>query len=153
MFFDNDMSSQCGVVRKNHAVANFAIVRDMAISQKVSVVTDSSRVPFSCCPADSDEFSEDILVSDLQVSRFTDVFEILALLANRTIRIETVSGPDFGRSAKSGGGFFRHPPPRPAPLAQHDSRPNHKIRPNSYVGAHLSFGINDRRRVNVHCAT
>src|ERR1700730_678826 len=147
MFFDNDMSAQCGVVRKNHAVANFAIVRDMAISQKVSLVTDSSRVPFSRSPADSDEFSEDVLVSDLQISRFTDVFEILALLANRTIRIETVSCPDFGRSAK------RDVVLQPASLAQHDRRPNHTIRPNCYLGANLSFGINDRRRVNVHCAT
>src|ERR1700738_2115144 len=91
MFFDNGMSAQCGVVRKNHSIADFTIVRDMAIGQKVSVVADSSHVSFTSCPADSDEFSEDILISDLQVSRFTHVFEILALLANGTIRKETRS--------------------------------------------------------------
>ena len=141
------MSAQCRVVRKNHAIADFAIVRDMAIGQKVSVVADSSQVPFSSCPADSDEFSEDILISDLQVSRFTQVLEILALLANGTIRIETVSCPDLGRSAKSDVIL------QPTSLAQRDRRPNHTIWPDSYVGANLSFGINDRRRMNVHCAT
>src|SRR6266550_2919866 len=147
MFFDNDMAAQCGVVRKNHSIADFTIVRDVAIGQKVSMVADSSRVSFSSCPTDSDEFSEDILISNLQMSRFTDVLEILALLANGTIRKETVSCPDLGRSAKSDVILQR------TSLAQHDRRPNHTIRPNSYVGANLSFGINDRRRVNVHCAT
>src|SRR5437660_1502612 len=135
------MSAQCGVVGKNHSIAHFTIVRDMAIGQKVSVVADSSHVSFSSCPADRDEFSEDIFVSNLQVSRFTQVFEILALLANRTIGKETVSCPDLGRPAE------RNVILQPTSLAQHDRGPNHTVRSDSYVGANLSFGINDRRRV------
>src|SRR3981081_4701370 len=147
MFFDNESSAQCVVFRKNHSIAYFTIVRDMAIGQKVSMVADSSHVSFSSCPADSDEFSEDILISNLQMSRFTDVLEILALLANGTIRKETVSCPDLGKSAKSDVILQR------TSLAQQHRRPNHTRRPNRYDVATLSVGINDRRRVNVHCAT
>jgi len=48
-----------------------------------------------------DELANDVVIADLQTSRFARVLEILGRRADRAVALETVAGADHGAAAKA----------------------------------------------------
>src|SRR5882724_13629401 len=69
-----DVAAQCAVVGKNDVIAHGAIVSDVTVGEKISVIADS-RFAFAggaavCCY----EFAERVFVADFKVSRLAAIF-------------------------------------------------------------------------------
>ena len=100
-----------------------AIVRDMAIGEAVIVATDKRFIPWGSRTMHGTEFTEGIVVANFQPGGLAVIFQILRLLADRTVGEEAVVFAHFGRAQD------RHMVLQPATCA------NFHIRTNNAIGA------------------
>ena len=69
-----NVSGQCAVIGKNDVVANSAIVSDMTICEKISVVADPRFAFAGCAAVHGHEFAKRVFVADLKIRRFAAIF-------------------------------------------------------------------------------
>src|SRR5215469_2906898 len=92
------MAGQGPVVGKDHIISHLTIVSDMRVGQEITVVTNDRNIPDRGRPIRRHEFAETIVIPDFQVGRFTGIFQILRLLADRTKGVEPISFTDLSRT-------------------------------------------------------
>src|SRR5215469_11594318 len=92
------MTGQRAIVREDHAISHLAIMGDMAVGQKITVVADPRDRSDSSPSVHRAEFPETIVIADLEVGRFAGIFQILCLLADRAEGVEPVTRADRDRT-------------------------------------------------------
>ena len=95
-----DMTSERPVVRENDRVADRAIVPDVGVGEKISAVTDARLSGLRGAAIHRDKLAKGIVVTDLKISRFAAIFQVLRLLADRAIGVESVPATGVERAAK-----------------------------------------------------
>jgi hypothetical protein len=96
VLFHPNVTGQRAVVREDHVISDIAIMGDMAVGQKITVVSDASYRPNGGSSVYRAKFPEAIVITDLEVGRFAGIFQILRLLANRAEGVKRVSRTDRG---------------------------------------------------------
>jgi hypothetical protein len=144
MILNQHVTRQRAVIRKNNIVLHNAIMRDMAVRQKIPPITHPRHRTRGRRAIHRDKFAKTISFPDLQVSGFTRVLQILRLLANRTERMKPVSRSNLHRSAD------RDMILKPAVGSDADLRANDAIGPNPGTRSDLRAGIDHCGRMNAH---
>src|ERR1700719_4228756 len=89
---DAPVAGECAVVGKDNFVSNGAIVADMAIGEKISPAPNLCLSVAFRAAIHRNEFAKRVFVPDLQIGWLARILEVLALLADRTIGVEFISG-------------------------------------------------------------
>ena len=92
------------------------------------------------------KFAESIFVANFQIGRFAGIFQILRLLADRTVGVKFIFRARLHRPGK--GDMML----QPASFAQHDPGADNTIRTNDCSGAQLCFWINNCSRMDLRVA-
>ena len=93
---DFDMACESPIIGKDHVVTDDAVVGDVGVGEKVSVVADFGQGVWSGAAVDGDEFAEAVAVADFEVGGFGDVFEVLGFLTDGAEGVELVACADGG---------------------------------------------------------
>src|SRR5262249_11327864 len=141
-----NVTGQCAVIGENDMVAHAAIVADMAVGEKISAIADPGFAFARLSPINRNEFSTSVFVADFQVRRFAAIFQILCLLADRTVSIELVLRANLRRSAE--GDVML----QPATWPEEDVRADNAVRTDVCPGTEFCSWIDNGRRVNLHVA-
>src|SRR5207253_2453289 len=92
---DFNMTSQSSIIREHNRVADCAIMTDVTIGEKISAVAHPCFAVAFCAAIDRAKLTKSISFANFQISRLARVFQILCLLADRTIGVKFIlaSGP------------------------------------------------------------
>ena len=93
---DFDMACESPIIGKDHMVTDDAVVGDVGVGEKVSVVADFGQGVWSGAAVYGDEFAEAVAVADFEVGGFGDVFEVLGFLTDGAEGVELVACADGG---------------------------------------------------------
>ena len=128
-----NMTSQSSIVREHNRVADCAIMTDVTIGEKISAVAHTRLAVVRCAAINRAKLTKSISVANFQISWLARVFQILRLLADRTIRVKSIlaSGPH-----RPGKGDMML---QPAFLAEHDVTTNNAIRTHNCSCAKFRF--------------
>src|SRR2546423_1920442 len=127
-------------------MANGAIVSNMTVREKISGVADPRSALASCASIYRNEFAKRVLVANFQIRRFTAIFQILRLLADRAIGVKLVFCSGLHRPAE------RYVMLQPAIRAKHNVRSNYTVWTDVCPSAEFCFRMDNSRRVNLHIA-
>src|ERR1700752_400793 len=98
VILDRDVSRERNFVRKNIIVADHAVVRDVYSHHEEDARTNTRRLAGAIGPVKRKEFSDDIVVADLEKTRLTFELHILRLPANHRMLENAVPGSDSRES-------------------------------------------------------
>jgi len=74
VLFHQNVTGQRAVVREDHVIPDLTIMGDMAVGQKITVVSETRYRPNGGASVHGAEFPEAIAVTDLEVGRFAGIF-------------------------------------------------------------------------------
>src|SRR5262249_52667796 len=89
-----------GPVSENAAVANAAIVGDMAIHHEIVVIADHRLPRMSCAAVNRDVLAEDVAVANLCACLFIVVLHVLRALTEDGSRMDGIASAHGQRTAK-----------------------------------------------------
>jgi hypothetical protein len=144
MVLNQNVTRQGTAIRKNNVVFHHAIMRDMAVCEKIAPITHPRNRTRGGRTIHRNKFAETVSFSDLKESRFTRIFQILRLLADRTKSMESISCPNPYRPTNS------HMILKPTIGSDRYLCADNTIRTNRNTRSNLSFGIDHRGRMNAH---
>ena len=98
MVADLHVTCDCPVIRKNHMASHVAIMRDMAVGEKITMTPNAGVSARSSTAVDRDKLPEGVGVAHFKVGGFTDILEVLSLLAKGGEGKKTVSFPKTRRA-------------------------------------------------------
>ena len=100
VIFDDHVTCERSIVRKDDVIPDDTVVSDMAIREVISMAAKHGLAIFGRASMNGDVFSKDIAAADLQMGRFTSVFQILCLLAHHSERIKDIVRANHARTCE-----------------------------------------------------
>ncbi len=140
---DLDVAGEGAVVRENDAVADEAIVPDMAVGEKISTAADAGFAIALGAPVDRAELAKNVRLAELEIGRFPGVFQILRLLPDGAVGVELVMRPRDHRALQG------HVMLQPATFAEDDVRADDAVRPHHRARPERRARVDDRRRMDL----
>lgn len=144
LILDFHVAGQQRAVDQRHAVADLAIVSDVAVGHQEIPVADGGR-PLLGGPVDRDSFADDVVLTDqgpLPVGRRVE-FTVLRVQSNAGIGIDQIVGPDGQRPLKPDAAN------QARSASDSDMALNRAARADDHVVSQLGFGIDNTGRMDI----
>jgi len=141
---DSHMAAHLHGVREDHVIADYAIMRGVAVGHKQTILADFRFAMSDCSAVECHEFSNDCIVADKQFGFLTRVLEILRRTGDRGAVI------DFYIVADSRARFDRYMRIDHAAVADDYVIFNYRIRANGDIFTDLRFCRNYRGWMMIH---
>src|SRR5262249_986036 len=97
---DFNMTGQSSVIRDHNRVADGAIVTDETERTQIYAVADTRLAVTLCAAIDRAKLTKSVSLANFEISRLACVFQILRLLADRTISIKSILASGLHRPGK-----------------------------------------------------
>lgn len=141
MILDDDVTRDAGGVRENDTIADLAVVGDVRVTQEKVVRTDARGQFLEGAAVNGGIFPEDIMITDFEGGRFTDVFQILGFPADGCEGEKLVAFSEGGNAIQDDVGVEH------TIVTERHVRANDTEWANAYVLSEFGLGGNDGCRM------